>query len=182
MTTSPFKHSPLDPNDPRHIRIIELLPSCDLRSPIRCELRQLSLDEGFQYEAVSYTWGDSGHGHTVLVNGAYTLDVTSNCLEVLTSLRRRVRRRLLWIDAICIDQGESDTSKRERDHQIQIMGDIYRKSQKVLVWLGPAEPSTARTIARLKLIAKLEAAARSGNFGSSALRTLGTYLFNRMSK
>lgn len=180
--TTPFEHSPLDPADPRAIQILELLPSPDLKGPICCELHHHSLDEEIQYEAVSYRWGDPEPGNTVFVNGPYTLDVTPNCLQALTCLRQKSRRRRLWIDAICIDQRENDTSKRDRDRQVKIMGDIYHQARKVLVWLGPAEPSTARTIARLKLIAKVEAAARSGNFGSSALRTLGRYLFNRMSK
>lgn len=86
------------------------------------------------------------------------------------------------MDAICIDQREDDASKRERDHQVKIMGDIYGNAQKVLVWLGPAEPSTARTIARLKLIAKVKAVRESTDLGYSALRSFGIYLSSKMSE
>lgn len=182
MKTRPFEHSPLDPADLRAIQILELLPSPDLKGPIRCELHHHSLDEEIQYEAVSYRWGDPEPGHTVFVNGAYTLDVTPNCLEALTCLRQRSRRRRLWIDAICIDQRENDTSKRDRDRQVKIMGDIYHQARKVLVWLGPAEPSSSRTIARLWHIAIVRAAKRSANFGSSALTALEKYLSDRMSE
>lgn len=182
MKTRPFEHSPLDPADPRAIQILELLPSPDLKGPIRCELHHHSLDEEIQYEAVSYRWGDPEPGHTVFVNGAYTLDVTPNCLEALTCLRQRSRRRRLWIDAICIDQRENDTSKRDRDRQVKIMGDIYHQAWKVLVWLGPEEPSTARTIERLNLIAKVDALSKSTKVGSSALCNLAKYLTNFMSE
>jgi hypothetical protein len=40
--------------------------------------------------------------------------------------------RIIWIDAICIDQKNDE----EKGHQIQIMADIYGKANRVLVWLG----------------------------------------------
>lgn len=95
------------------------------------------------------------------------------------SLRQRFRHRRLWIDAICIDQRENDMSKRDRDRQIKIMGAIFHEAKKVLAWLGPAEPSTARTIARLKLIVKMDT--KYLTFGSSALSSLERHVTNRMS-
>lgn len=110
------------------------------------------------------------------------LDVTHNCFEALRSFRRRFRRRRLWIDAVCIDQREDVTSKRERDHQVRIMGDIYRKAQRVLVWLGPEEPSSAQTIAMLRLVATVDAARRYLNPASSALIALERYLSGKLSE
>lgn len=182
MTATPFEHSPLDPNDPRAIQILDLLPSRTLKGPVHCELRHHSLDEDIQYEALSYSWGNPEPGHTVFVNGSHTIDVTPNCLEALVSLRRRRHHRLLWVDAICIDQREDDRSKRERDRQVKIMSDVFHSAARVLVWLGPAEPSSARTIARLRYIAMLNAAKMSANFGSSALAALEKYLSHRMSE
>lgn len=182
MTTTPFEHCPLDAAKPLAIQILDLLPSCTLKGPIHCELRHHSLDEDVPYEAVSYAWGDPEPGYTVFVNGSHTLEVTPNCLDVLISLRRRFHRRTLWIDAICIDQRDVGTSKRERDRQVKIMGDIYRKAQKVLIWLGPGQPSTARTIARLKLIAKVEAAAKRAGLKFDFLWTLENYLVRRTSE
>lgn len=153
MTATPFKHSPLNPADPRAIQILNLLPSRDLEGPVYCELRHSSLNEdNVRYEAVSYTWGDFKPGHRVFINGLY-LDVTPNCLQALKSFRRKFHSRTLWVDAICIDQRDTDESRRERDRQVMIMGDIYRKAQKVLAWLGPEEPTTARTISKLKRLA-----------------------------
>ncbi|KAK1707138.1 heterokaryon incompatibility protein [Colletotrichum acutatum] len=42
----------------------------------------------------------------------------------------------LWVDAICIDQQES----QERCHQVQLMGQIYEAARSVIVWLGTTEP------------------------------------------
>ncbi|KAK1671840.1 heterokaryon incompatibility protein [Colletotrichum godetiae] len=42
----------------------------------------------------------------------------------------------LWVDAICIDQRES----QERCHQVQLMGQIYESARSVIVWLGTIEP------------------------------------------
>ncbi|KAF2122581.1 heterokaryon incompatibility protein-domain-containing protein [Lophiotrema nucula] len=39
---------------------------------------------------------------------------------------------LLWVDAICINQ----TSISERSHQVNLMRDIYQRSQETSVWLG----------------------------------------------
>jgi hypothetical protein len=38
----------------------------------------------------------------------------------------------LWIDALCIDQGQND----ERNHQVQQMGSIYSGAQRVIAWIG----------------------------------------------
>lgn len=160
MTATPFKHSPLDPADPQAFQILNLLPSRDLEAPVYCELRHCSLNEDVRYEAVSYTWGDFEPGHRVFINGLYTLDVTPNCLQALKSFRGKFLSRTLWVDAICIDQRDTDISRRERNCQVGIMGDIYRKAQKVLAWLGPEEPTTARTISKLKRLAFAESVER----------------------
>jgi hypothetical protein len=39
---------------------------------------------------------------------------------------------VVWIDAICIDQGSID----ERSKQVLRMGEIFRQADRVLIWLG----------------------------------------------
>jgi len=155
---TPFKHSPLDPTDPRAFRILELLPSLDLGGPIHCEIKHSNLDQDIKYEALSYAWGQPEPGYHVIINKSNSLSVTPSCIEALVHLRQRFQRRTLWVDAICINQLNDDISKRERNHQVKFMFEIYQKAKRVLVWLGPADPSTARTIRRLKVLAKLETA------------------------
>lgn len=43
-----------------------------------------------------------------------------------------IRQPLLWIDAICIDQG----NVTEKNHQVQRMGVIYAGVKMVMIWLG----------------------------------------------
>ncbi|KAJ6282319.1 ankyrin repeat-containing domain protein, partial [Bipolaris maydis] len=40
--------------------------------------------------------------------------------------------RILWIDAVCIDQGD----EKEKGHQVQQMGEIYQMAERVIIWLG----------------------------------------------
>jgi hypothetical protein len=39
---------------------------------------------------------------------------------------------MLWVDAICINQGNNE----ERAQQVQLMAKIYSRATRVLVWLG----------------------------------------------
>jgi hypothetical protein len=54
----------------------------------------------------------------------------------LQSLYSIHRRRVLWVDAICINQDDLN----ERSSLIQLMADIYGCSRQVLVRLGDADP------------------------------------------
>lgn len=47
-------------------------------------------------------------------------------------------------------RGDSQRSMLERNNQVRLMGKIYSKASQVVVWLGPAVPTTARVIRRLK--------------------------------
>jgi hypothetical protein len=46
--------------------------------------------------------------------------------------------RIIWIDAICINQSDDD----ERGLQIQSMAKIYGNAKLVIVWLGEAADSS----------------------------------------
>ncbi|KAF3003576.1 hypothetical protein E8E13_006533 [Curvularia kusanoi] len=64
--------------------------------------------------------------------------VTQNLSLALQSLRTPHEDRILWIDAICIDQNND----KERGHQVRQMGSIYAKAEQVLIWLGSATRET----------------------------------------
>lgn len=144
-----YVHKPLTSS--RSFRILELLPSRDLDSTVSCEIREACLNDHVKYEALSYVWGAKKPGHYVSV-GTETLEVTQNCLIALRYLRCRFRRRVLWVDAICIDQRESQPSIRERNHQVELMGKIYSEAHTVLVWLCPYDKSITRSMRILKYI------------------------------
>ena len=66
------------------------------------------------------------------------LSVTKNVHEALKHLRFKHESRLLWIDAICVNQQDL----KERGSQVQRMPDIYGSADSVLIWLGPDSDSS----------------------------------------
>jgi ankyrin repeat protein len=100
------------------------------------------------YAALSYTWGDAEKPYEIVVNGS-RLAVTKNLHLALRHLRCQDQDRILWIDAICIDQD----NHRERGHQVQQMASIYNEAERVVIWLGP---STYDTDLIMNFMKKLE--------------------------
>jgi hypothetical protein len=119
-------------NTTRSFRVLKLHGS--FRSALTCELIEASLDAPPPFEALSYAWDAQSTDQSLICNGRL-VQITPNCEAALRRLRYKVASRVLWIDAICIDQ----KSDAERSHQVQLMGQIYRAAQQVLVWLGESE-------------------------------------------
>ncbi|EME49642.1 hypothetical protein DOTSEDRAFT_68427 [Dothistroma septosporum NZE10] len=84
-----------------------------------------------QYDALSYTWGELQPDKTILCNGR-RLVITGALLEALKHFRHQFNEVTLWIDQLCICQ----VRPKEREHQVQLMGDIFSGARRVLVWLG----------------------------------------------
>ena len=114
------------------LRVLRLLPH-EENLDICCELQTHQLDSCVPYEALSYYWGhlDSAPPYFVTLNG-HIWRVTENLWRALFRLQRSSSVRILWVDALCINQ--SDVS--ERTHQVQMMGKIYSHAQHTIVWLG----------------------------------------------
>ncbi|KAL9046739.1 MAG: hypothetical protein Q9214_000504 [Letrouitia sp. 1 TL-2023] len=124
-------------------RLLTLLPG-EIGSDLYGQLQHASLDAPCMYEALSYTWGDPYpersrfHNNKADCFGAILLDgvhvkIGSNLEAALQSLRERNEPRILWVDAICINQ--RDTA--ERNEQVKVMGRIFEGAKRVLAWLGP---------------------------------------------
>ena len=60
--------------------------------------------------------------------------VTVNLYTALSRLRDPSLQRILWVDAICINQENPE----EQGQQVQLMAKIYSKAHRVIVWLGEA--------------------------------------------
>jgi hypothetical protein len=158
--------------------IPDLLPSADPLATIYCRISEANMDDAhstIKYDALSYVWGVLSGISSIMCDGK-TLKVTENCLEALRHLRGRYKPRTLWVDAICIDQKKDKDSTRERNQQVKLMGEVYVKAARVLVWLGPAEPSTARTFRRLALVGRLLTLDWKKNVSLSILRAVRMYL------
>jgi hypothetical protein len=118
----------------RHIRPIRLLPSKDFEAEIYCEILRASLNRNPDYEALSYAWGDSKITSPVYLEGARS-HVTTNLEQALRHLRYEDRERILWVDALSINQQDV----RERNSQVRKLRNIYMGAKGVLVWLGLEE-------------------------------------------
>jgi hypothetical protein len=113
-------------------RLLELSPAELPEAPLTGHLQTVLLASAPPYEALSYTWGAPEYTEPVLIDG-HELLITPNLAEALRSLRLRDKSRVLWIDAICINQD----SLLERAHQVTLMGKIYSQCTRDILWLGP---------------------------------------------
>jgi hypothetical protein len=131
-----FVYKPIDLERPA-FRLLQLLKGKG--SAIECILYQAYLDgaDTVPYDALSYTWGGMDKTSTVTVDGE-TFDVTENLHSALQHLRSEDIDRVLWVDAVCIDQG----NERERGHQVRQMCKIYSQAEEVIVWLDQATEDT----------------------------------------
>ena len=129
------------PETPKAIRLVVVLPATSKSAAIDCVLCHESLDNNPQYEALSYTWGDMADTRDIRVDGK-SFTVTKNLFVALQHLRSRSSPRVIWIDALCINQNDIP----ERNHQGQQMRDIYKQASEVLIWLGPESNTTATAI------------------------------------
>ena len=136
----PYEHGPIDAS--HQIRLIELLPprkgSTGRNSvePLRCKIHAPLFLEAPEYEALSYTWGSMNRHLPISVildqSEERALFATPQLMMALKRLRLPSTSRLLWIDQLCINQDNYG----EKAQQIQLMGDIYRKARRVVIWLG----------------------------------------------
>ncbi|KAK3983954.1 heterokaryon incompatibility protein 6, OR allele [Cladorrhinum sp. PSN332] len=144
-TAHEYKYSPLPSNNARAFRLLYLLSGAR-GDGIRCHLIDSDLDEEEdKFEALSYVWGDSSAPTPIQVNDA-TFPVGENLHSALLNLRSVQDTRVLWVDAICINQSDDG----EKDTQVGMMGDIYRRSLSAVVWFGNATEHTGKVFAEIR--------------------------------
>lgn len=114
----------------KDIRLITLEPGF-WDEPISCTIRVVSLDDSPRYETLSYAWGDAQVKEPIQLNG-HVVEVTVNLFSALKHLRSQMEKRVLWVDALCIDQQDKD----EKSWQVSMMGDIYTACSTGLLWIG----------------------------------------------
>ncbi|KAH8657709.1 heterokaryon incompatibility protein-domain-containing protein [Xylariales sp. PMI_506] len=112
-------------------RLLTVHPAESAEDDIRCSLAETPLGNPPPYEALSYFWGDASNPQPVCCN-SHILHVTWNLFTALRHLRHTQEDRVLWVDAICINQ----TDLAERAAQVILMRDIYQSANDVVVWLG----------------------------------------------
>lgn len=139
----PFSYSPLGHSE---LRLIKIDPG-QHDERVRCSMitRRISTQSDWTYQALSYTWGDGTRKVPIFLNGQDFL-VTTNLEDGLRHMRcktwsKSLDQLPLWIDAICINQEDSD----ERDVQVRRMKSIYEQAERVIIWLGSYNERTDET-------------------------------------
>ncbi|RGP78641.1 hypothetical protein FLONG3_3263 [Fusarium longipes] len=118
-----YQYSPLPSG---HIRLLRLKPHRDKDAPIQCQLFDLELlncEGPHPYEALS-------------------LSVGANLYSALLHLRHCHLDRIIWIDALCINQRDM----LEKGQQVQSMAKIYAQASSVVVWLGEVEAGSEHAL------------------------------------
>lgn len=132
-----FAYEPLDLVQPS-FRLVRLIRGAE--GLVECELFHAHVNDAgssIDYEALSYTWGGTSRPLSISLNGE-EFAVTENLHAALEHLRHEDEDRILWIDAVCINQDD----RTERGHQVQQMASIYECARQVIIWLGTAVTGT----------------------------------------
>ena len=132
-----FKHQPLqDPStELRHLYLLPRTHNIDIdgQTVVCCELVSNADEQGPSYVGLSYAWGDAQIRRPILV-GNKVFHATENLAVALEHLQEKDKTITFWIDAICIDQSNSN----EKSVQVQRMGDIFASAVVVIAWIGLA--------------------------------------------
>lgn len=154
----PYSSTPecyCEPLLPDSIRLLRLLPNEDKKAPIQCELFHCSLQDSDKrthpYDALSYVWGDPSKPQPMFVRkhksiSGHNLQVTRNLHEALLRLRNCFVERILWIDAVCINQKDD----QEKEQQIQFIARIYGQANRVIVWLGETADDSDQALQEIR--------------------------------
>lgn len=132
----PFKYEHLQSTE---IRLLRLYPSSGLglARPLSGSLKTIRLQDDnssvpTEFEALSYFWGNEEADRTLSIDNT-PFSIKPNLETALRELSKGKVERLLWIDAICINQ----TDLNERNAQVRMMSSIYRSAAQVIIWIGP---------------------------------------------
>ncbi|KAI3394987.1 hypothetical protein diail_1876 [Diaporthe ilicicola] len=159
---------------PRWLRLLRILFVNDAAETV-CSLEAFDMTRLPKYDCLSYTWGDpmcrdlyppealqnevSGDKHIRHEDGNI-VKVTENLVQALkrlggfgySSSREDSTPHYLWIDAICINQGDND----EKSAQVSMMDIIYSDAQTVIVWLGEEDFHTPGALKMMKALAEVD--------------------------
>ncbi|KAM0215037.1 hypothetical protein ACHAQD_008544 [Fusarium lateritium] len=119
-----------------------------------------------RYEALSYVWGTGNISELAQVEAEHphsnqaptTIGIRPNLASALRHLRSVDETRVLWIDAICINQDDIS----ERNEQVKRMTNIYAFAHQVVAWLGEEADNSKHAFATLQHISQQLEATKGG--------------------
>jgi hypothetical protein len=113
----------------KSIRLLQITKT--VRRGVVLEMVPVDLDVAPSFRCVSYTWGDLPLDHAIVIDGQL-IPISAVVRQLIANLASYEYRKLVWIDAVCINQNDA----AEKSHQVQLMRDIFHKAESVLIWLG----------------------------------------------
>ena len=139
------------PDDLEPMEFLNWVEPLELRYQVWCLLHDTHRPtvNNHDYEAVSYCWDSSSSKSPMVLDGV-DCNAPSAAVEVLRRFRRRDSSRVLWVDALCINQDDVE----ERENQVMMMGDIYRYATGTVVWLGHEDEESESAVRVCQTISK----------------------------
>ena len=127
-----YAYSPLQTSSSQ-IRLLHIQPG-QQDDPLHCTLQHVSLADRHDYETISYVWGDASLLSSLTIQEQAILVPVSSA-DVCRRVRSERDVRVIWIDAICIDQ----TNIEERSQQVALIRAIYSRATVNLIYLGNSD-------------------------------------------
>ncbi|KAG4421121.1 hypothetical protein IFR04_005764 [Cadophora malorum] len=131
----------------QEIRVLKLLPASSRDAILQGELVHVTLHRDLEFEAVSYVWGEPVFPITLKTGESSYLKITQNLADALRCFQKPDKPRMLWVDAVCINQSDIP----EKNQQLPLMGEIYRTASTVLAWLGENTTNTKVDVESISL-------------------------------
>lgn len=128
----------------KEIRLLVVEPG-SFDDPLYCWIRHAESggEDLPYYETISYCWGESCYRGWLSVNRTI-VSVPVSAVHALRRMRLKEVPRMLWIDAVCINQ----TDLLEKNSQMTLMSDIYRLGARNLIFLGEDPEQRAEDVGR----------------------------------
>ncbi|PGH11806.1 hypothetical protein AJ80_06964 [Polytolypa hystricis UAMH7299] len=148
---------------PLEIRLLRLSPSRK-DGLVHVNFESILLDPTFRrmgYDALSFTWadesGDCSMRFPVYIGPYWDISfVTRNCQQALQCAQHKNRKRLIWVDSLCIHQ----ENLVEKGAQTRFLHAIYQRASWVVVYLGVASADSGIALDLLRKIAPQSARRR----------------------
>ena len=156
--TQVYQYRPLGP---RSIRLLHLLPGETRDQALQGVVVHVPHDLGTYgdasdepYHALSYVWGTDERTEEL-----FTPDGVIYIVPSLSAALRHIRQRstplVLWVDAVCINQGD----KAEKAQQIRLLPGIFQNAEFTLAfWVGTDELESNKAV--MEMLTQVEAQAR----------------------
>lgn len=98
---------------------------------ISASIETHNIEDKIAYTALSYCWAPATVQRSIIVNERL-ISVGQNLWDFLEEMTSTKTSTWYWIDALCINQNDTD----EKNTQVARMGQIYHGAEGIVIWLG----------------------------------------------